>query len=323
MSTLGEGHVFVLYATEAKTHRYKMLLNRDVGSLTMSKVKKYLAKTTGVPEQYQVLRLRGRVVPDAAKGADIGLHSGDEMAMHVSIPMGGTPATTHTEEMEATSRPSTSPKSSPPPMPTPQGVPRRAEDSSNNQMKDDIISHQQQLQQASSNRIASLEQENEALRQHVANLQRELRDTAASAARVTGSPLAERALALLSRSLDSQPPLAFDANTTCSLTVKSTTVLITYDMVTQRLYVYSTLLNALPRDAVGKVTLYEMLLEGSLLGRDVVGGAVGISLRNDVVLLSTSVDLMHSDEAVLRDVVPQFVECVTRWRSMVRDVMAN
>ena len=267
-----ESYVFVTFASDQKTHKFKMMLKGDVGTLAVPKIKRYLQKATGVPESVQVLRFRGRDLTDELIGSDFGLHSGDELSLHV------------TEE----------------PKPQP-------------------MSHQRapsppQLYVESAE-ILRLREECASLRQQLSTALRALDNP------LRGASLAEESLVELSSVVPGAAPLRFDERQTCSVVVRGCTVLITYDAATQRLYIYSTLLNTLPRDPAQKIPLYEMLLEGALLGRDIVGGAVGISLKNDSVLLSTMVDLNHADKTALCDVVPQFVECLLKWRSQLKYVM--
>jgi hypothetical protein len=69
--------------------------------------------------------------------------------------------------------------------------------------------------------------------------------------------------------------------------------------------------------------LYEFLLEGALLGRDMCGGGVGVSLKNDFVLLSTSVYLPKASPSQLRTITPTFIETLVKWRNQVREVLAD
>lgn len=49
-------------------------------------------------------------------------------------------------------------------------------------------------------------------------------------------------------------------------------VLITFDPETHRLHVYGTLLTYFPEDPAVRLALYERLLDGALLGKDMCGG---------------------------------------------------
>ncbi|RNF26888.1 uncharacterized protein Tco025E_00851 [Trypanosoma conorhini] len=117
-------------------------------------------------------------------------------------------------------------------------------------------------------------------------------------------------------------PLQFDMNLTCVIgTDERQTVLVTFDPATERLYVYSTLLTQLPEDAAVRVKMYELLLEGSLLGREVCGGGIGMSLQNGIVLLSTTIPLRYCSSLALKDTMPSFVETLGRWRSLINELL--
>jgi hypothetical protein len=117
--------------------------------------------------------------------------------------------------------------------------------------------------------------------------------------------------------------LALDENNTCIVSVDDKyTLLITVDFTTQRLYLYSTLATHVPRSPEVKLRLYEFLLEGALLGRDMCGGGVGLSLKNDFVLMSTSLFLPLAAPTALRAIAPRFVEALIVWRARVREILA-
>nr|CCC94025.1 conserved hypothetical protein [Trypanosoma congolense IL3000] len=117
--------------------------------------------------------------------------------------------------------------------------------------------------------------------------------------------------------------LNFDSNLTCVVgNDESHTVLVTFDSVTERLYIYATLLTQLPLDPEVRAKLYELLLEGSLLSREVCGGGIGISPQNGVVLLSTTIPLRHCTSSTLRDIMPVFVETVQRWRLLINELLS-
>ena len=139
---------------------------------------------------------------------------------------------------------------------------------------------------------------------------------------ITGLALARASLAEFGRDIGVGDQLDFDENLTCVVGLEQRyTILLAYDAKTERLYVYSTLLSYLPDDAGTQLRLYEALLEGALLGREMCGGGVGLSLKNKLLLLSTSIDLRHSDPHALKDVVPGFVDCLVRWRQAVKETL--
>lgn len=95
--------------------------------------------------------------------------------------------------------------------------------------------------------------------------------------------------------------------------VSRVTLLVTVDPAEEQLFVYSTLMNWLPLQVEEEVRLYEMLLEGALLGRETAGGVLGVSREDHLVLLSTSVDLRRSDADAMASKVVPFVEAVRKW----------
>ena len=67
--------------------------------------------------------------------------------------------------------------------------------------------------------------------------------------------------------------LAFDENHTCILGIDNTFSLhLTYEPNSDRLYLYSPILDGLPKEDKVKLKLYEALLEGSMLGGKMAGG---------------------------------------------------
>ena len=74
--------------------------------------------------------------------------------------------------------------------------------------------------------------------------------------------------------------LDFDENSTCILGIDNTFSLhITYERNSDRLYLYSPILDGLPRDDKTLLKLYQRLLEGSMLGGQMAGGALGAVLE--------------------------------------------
>lgn len=91
------------------------------------------------------------------------------------------------------------------------------------------------------------------------------------------------------------------------------TILLTVDPLAERLLLYSTLLNYLPSRMDDQHRLYERLLEGAFLGREVGGGTIGMSKENEIVMLSISVDLRRSDPQAMASSLPPFVHAVRTW----------
>jgi hypothetical protein len=114
--------------------------------------------------------------------------------------------------------------------------------------------------------------------------------------------------------------LSFDENFTCVIGSDESTVLITVDPATERLYLYSTLLDSIA-DKSQESKVYRALLEWSMLGRDMAGGGVGIDPSTGVVIMSTSIDLKNSRPPALRDTAPVFVESLVRWRQTLSTLL--
>ena len=80
--------------------------------------------------------------------------------------------------------------------------------------------------------------------------------------------------------------LAFDENHTCILGIDNTFSLhLTYEPNSDRLYLYSPILDGLPKDDASKLKLFEALLEGSMLGGQMAGGGVGVAIKEELILM--------------------------------------
>eukprot|EP01006_Ploeotia_vitrea_P051923 TRINITY_DN67617_c2_g1_i2.p1 TRINITY_DN67617_c2_g1~~TRINITY_DN67617_c2_g1_i2.p1 ORF type:complete len:729 (-),score=82.86 TRINITY_DN67617_c2_g1_i2:146-2332(-) len=117
--------------------------------------------------------------------------------------------------------------------------------------------------------------------------------------------------------------LAFDDNYTCVVSVNNNwSLMITWDPITDRVYLYAVLLEQLPTDPALKLKLYQELLGNALLGREMAGGGVGLS-RSRQLLLSTSIPMSFSTPSSLRNLAPIFVDSVNRWRGTVADLLGR
>ena len=171
--------------------------------------------------------------------------------------------------------------------------------------------------------------------QEIEALQRELvqaRSEAAAAARAAALPPVKLSPEeCVARSLDilaqdfRLPRLVLDANYTCiiNLTGEKVNLLVTFDPNTQRLFLYSTILSALPSDPSVALRLYAVVLEGALLGRDMAGGGIGISAKNNLLLMSTSLDMRHVEEQALIAVARPFVTAVQKWIEIVNSILRS
>jgi hypothetical protein len=116
--------------------------------------------------------------------------------------------------------------------------------------------------------------------------------------------------------------LEFDENNTCILGIDDEFSLhLTYEPNSKRLYLYSPLLDGLPKDAKSLLRLYERLLEGSLLGGQMAGGGVGVAVKEELILIHCTLDMEHAAGNVLRAFAPLYVETVEKWRKICADVV--
>src|SRR6266436_6892853 len=115
--------------------------------------------------------------------------------------------------------------------------------------------------------------------------------------------------------------LAFDENNTCILGIDDEYSLhLTYEPNSKRLYLYSPLLDGLPKDDKTKLRLYERLLEGSMLGGQMAGGGVGVAVKEELILIHCTIDMEHAVSSALRAFAPLYVETVEKWRKICTEV---
>ncbi len=117
--------------------------------------------------------------------------------------------------------------------------------------------------------------------------------------------------------------LAFDENHTCILGIDNTFSLhLTYEPNSDRLYLYSPILDGLPKDEKIRLKLYESLLEGSMLGGQMAGGGIGVAVPEELILMHCVLEMgVGADPNSLRRFAPLFVEAVERWRKKSRDII--
>jgi len=115
--------------------------------------------------------------------------------------------------------------------------------------------------------------------------------------------------------------LTYDENNTCILGIDDEfSMHLTYEPNSDRLYVYSPLLDGLPKDDKIRVKLYEKLLEGSMLGGQMAGGGVGVAVKEELILMHCVIDMMYAVPSLLRAFAPLYVETVEKWRKACRDI---
>ena len=117
--------------------------------------------------------------------------------------------------------------------------------------------------------------------------------------------------------------LAFDENYTCILGIDNTFSLhLTYEPNSDRLYLYSPIIDGLPKDDKILLKLYEALLEGSMLGGQMAGGGVGVAVPEELILMHCVIEMgMGADASSLRRFAPLFVESVEKWRKKAKDIV--
>ena len=116
--------------------------------------------------------------------------------------------------------------------------------------------------------------------------------------------------------------LQFDENHTCILGIDNTFSLhLTYEPHSDRLYLYSPILDGLPKDSGNRLKLYESLLEGSMLGGQMAGGGIGVAVNEELILMHCVLEMgIGADPSALRRFAPIFVEAVERWRKRAKDL---
>jgi len=116
--------------------------------------------------------------------------------------------------------------------------------------------------------------------------------------------------------------LVFDENHTCILGIDNAFSLhLTYEPNSDRLYLYSPLLDGLPKDEKIRLRLYEALLEGAMLGGQMAGGGVGVAVPEELILMHAVLEMgIGVDIHALRRFAPVFVAAVENWRAKVKDI---
>ncbi len=116
--------------------------------------------------------------------------------------------------------------------------------------------------------------------------------------------------------------LAFDENHTCILGIDNTFSLhLTYEPNSDRLYLYSPVLDGLPKDDKIRLKLYEALLEGSMLGGQMAGGGVGVATPEELILMHAVIEMgPGTDAKALCRFAPVFVDAVEKWREKAKKI---
>ena len=117
--------------------------------------------------------------------------------------------------------------------------------------------------------------------------------------------------------------LAFDENKTCILGIDNAFSLhLTYEPNSDRLYLYSPVLDGLPKDQKTLLLLYSTLLEGSMLGGQMAGGGIGVAPKEELILIHAVLEMGASaDASLLSRFAPLFVEVVEQWRGIAGKII--
>ncbi len=114
--------------------------------------------------------------------------------------------------------------------------------------------------------------------------------------------------------------IEFDKNNTCILGIDNEFSLhITYEPNTRRLYLYSPLLDGLPKNESKRLDLYLSLLEGGMLGGQVAGGGVGVACKEELVLIHATLNMEYTPSHKLKEFASIFVETVEKWRARCKE----
>jgi len=117
------------------------------------------------------------------------------------------------------------------------------------------------------------------------------------------------------------PGLQFDENNTCILGIDDEfSMHLTYEPNSDKLYLYSPILDGLPKDDKTKLRLYEALLEGAMLGGQMAGGGIGVAVKEELILLHCTIDMAHAVSSALRAFAPLYVETVEKWRKKATEI---
>lgn len=115
--------------------------------------------------------------------------------------------------------------------------------------------------------------------------------------------------------------LVYDANNTCILGIDDEfSMHLTYEPNSDRLYVYSPLIDGLPKDDKIRLKLYETILSGSILGAQMAGGGVGVAVKEELILMHCVIDMAYAPPTLLRAFAALYVETVEKWRKACRDI---
>lgn len=316
--------------------RFRMVIRGDLGRVTVKMIRKFL-RPQGITGEYE-LRYNGVLLLDDMKGRDFGLEKGAVIQLVIPTKSnmdgsgrdknnpnnhhsnycdnsrdGDVPGQGRDRPVSGSFSPQNSPKDS--------NSSKEFFENEKKKLKEEVHCLREQLQQLGAARDKAgpgvLAPYSGPTRRLVSS-----KNSPPSSGDIIYEKAAE-SVRLLGEELHlTNPPLQLGFDLTCSLGPPEMTIFITLDPSTERLYVYSTLLTALPDDDDLRRKLYEVILQGSLLSREVCGGGIGLSLDSNIVMLTTTLPLRFCGPEALKEVVPQFVVSVSRWRSVLNELFS-
>lgn len=111
----------------------------------------------------------------------------------------------------------------------------------------------------------------------------------------------------------------FDENHTCMFIVDNQYSLhVTYEPTRDNLILYAPILDELPSDDRIKNLLWQMLLEGSVLGVRTAGASFALLPEENIVIIQYNLDMREAHASALKDIAPTFIAAVQQWREVAR-----
>lgn len=312
----------VFYVQGDDQRRFRMVIRGDVGKVTGGMIRKFL-RPQGITEDYDLL-FNGVLVLDDMKGKELGLVKGSVLQLIRSEKNTKDSKASGGRHLHASGQGGEQPlpaPSNPSFSPTDAHGGKISFESENRRRREEVHRPGEGLQL-----VGNKEAPSRFSTTSSPDTTRSLPVSRKSPPTHSGDFIYERAaesIRLLGEALHlTDPPLQLGHDLTCSLGPPDMTIFITLDPSTERLYLYSPLLSALPDDEELRTKLYEVLLQGSLCSREVCGGGIGISLESNLVMLSTSLPVRYCVPEALKEVVPQLVTSLSRWRSVLDELFA-
>lgn len=297
----------VFYVENAEDgRRFKMVIRGDLRKLSVAKIRRYLS-SFGMGEEDHALRCHGVQLTNDMVGRDFNLVPDAVISLHPPLfspsgEDGGSSSSQHSHASQP--HPSSSHAAA--------GARRAAspEHRAAPLFGDSVPSLD--------GGAAALVAENQKLKAELERLRREALNLNSPGAAVVMAA-AQRNLRALAASLETT--LSWSAQLECQLVVTPQTCLhLRLDVGAERILLAAVVRDTLPADYETRAQLYEILLEGSLFGKTCGGGALGVSLEQEEVVLCASLFIKHAEDSMLSEAVPVFLSALRQWRSLLREL---